>query len=89
MSAEPVDPFASIQGYADMDEVEEIRAAFYNRPWEDPTRFQDGFRILLGAVVAITEGSAADPRARATQALRRVMRRVVIGEDQAEVDRHE
>jgi len=72
------------------EEFTEICEAFYDRPWEDPTRYQDGFAILLGVVGSIAVGGGSGPWAsqEATQALRRVMQRVVRGEIEAEVNRH-
>jgi len=71
------------------EEVEAIKQAFYNRPWEDPTRYQDGFAILFGVMgsIAVADGTREWSQQEATQALRRVLRRVLHGEDQAEVDR--
>lgn len=80
---EPAEP-----SYADAEECDAISTEVFNRAWEDPARFPECTRILLNAVAIIAEGVAVDPRQRATQALRRVQRRVLIGEDQAEVDRH-
>jgi len=77
------------QPLATPEEVDAIGEAFYDRPWEDPTRYQDGFAILFGVMgsIAVADGSRGWSQQEATQALRRVMRRVLIGEDQAEVDR--
>lgn len=77
------------QPLATPEEVEAIKDAFYDRPWEDPTRYQDGFHILFGAMraIAITGASREWTQQEATQALRRVMQRVLRGEVQAEVDR--
>jgi hypothetical protein len=72
------------------DEFEAITKAFYDRPWEDATRYQDGFSILLGVVgsIAVGGGSGEWASHEATQALRRVMARVLRGEMDAEVNRH-
>lgn len=71
------------------EEVDAIREAFYDRPWEDPTRFQDGFRILFVAVASIASGYVpGGEQHRATQALRQLMARTLDGEEQAEVNRH-
>lgn len=88
MSAELVDPFAPAPEPLQEDEFEEIAKAFYYRPWEDPTRYQDGFAILLGVVgsIAVGGGSGVWASQEATQALRRVMQRVVRGEMEAEVE---
>lgn len=71
------------------EEVEAIGEAFYDHPWEDPTRYQDGFAILFGVIgsIAVADGTREWSQQEATQALRRLMRRVRHGEDQAEVDR--
>jgi hypothetical protein len=71
-------------------EFQRIANAFYDRPWEDPTRYQDGFATLLGVVGAIAVGGGSGEWAshEATQALRRLMARVLHGEEQAEVNRH-
>lgn len=73
------------------DEFEAIGERFSDRPWEDPTRYQDGFLILFGVMgsIAVAGGTREWCEQEATQALRRVMRRVVVGEDQAEVNRHD
>lgn len=70
-------------------EVESISDAFYDRPWEDPTRYQDGFAILFGVMgsIATAGGSREWSEQEATQALRRVMRRVLHGETEADVER--
>jgi hypothetical protein len=77
------------QPLATPEEVAEIRKAFYDHPWEDPTRYQDGFAILFGVMgsIAVADGSREWSQQEATQALRRVLRRVLRGEEQAEVDR--
>jgi len=85
----PVAAPPAAQPLANPEELEAISEAFYNRPWEDPTRYQDGFAILFGVMgsIAVADGSREWSQQEATQALRRVMRRVLIGEDQAEMDR--
>lgn len=89
MSAELVDPFAPRAEPLQEDEADLILQAVNNRPWEDPLRYQDGFRILFVAVASIASGYVPDgEQHRATQALRQVMRRVLHGEEQAEVNRH-
>jgi len=91
MSAELVDPFApATQPPLVEGEFDAIREAFYDRPWEDPTRYQDGFAILFGVMgsIAVADGSRGWSQQEATQALRRVMQRVLRGEMQAEVDHH-
>jgi hypothetical protein len=72
------------------EEVTAIREAFYDHLWEDPTRYQDGFAILFGVMgsIAVAGGSREWSEQEATQALRRVMARVLRGEMQAEVDHH-
>jgi hypothetical protein len=72
------------------EEFEAISEAFYDRPWEDPTRYQDAFAILFGVMgsIAVADGTRQWSQQEATQALRRVMRRVQHGDQQAEVDRH-
>jgi hypothetical protein len=71
------------------EEADLIREAFYDRPWEDPTRYQDCFRILYVAAASIASGYVPGrEQHRATQALREVMQRVVHGEMEAEVNRH-
>lgn len=85
MSAELVDPFAPAVEPLQEGEVDAIREAFYSKPWEDPTRYQDGFRILFVAMAGIAEGRGSEQSA--TQALRRVMQRVLRGEMEAEVNR--
>jgi hypothetical protein len=72
------------------EEFTAITEAFYDHPWEDPTRYQDGFSILLGVVgsIAVGGGSGEWASHEATQALRRVMARVLRGEMDAEVNRH-
>lgn len=72
------------------NEFHAISKAFYDKPSEDPTRYQDGFSILLGVVgsIAVGGGSGEWASHEATQALRRVMARVVRGEMDAEVNRH-
>ena len=71
------------------EEFTEICDAFYDRPWEDPTRYQEGFAILFACMgsIAVGDGSAEWCAQEATQALRRLMRRVQFGEEQAEVNR--
>lgn len=71
------------------EEVEEIAEAFYDHPWEDPTRYQDCFRLLFGVMgsIAVADGTREWSQQEATQALRRVMARVLHGEEQAEVNR--
>jgi hypothetical protein len=71
------------------EEVKAISEAFYDHPWEDPTRYQDGFAIMFGVMgsIAVAGGTREWSEQEATQALRRVMARVVRGEMQAEVDR--
>lgn len=79
-----------VQPLATPEEFAEITDAFYDRPWEDPTRYQDGFAVLIGVVGAIAVGGGSGEWAshEATQALRRLMTRVLHGEEQAEVNRH-
>jgi len=86
VSAELVDPFAPAVEPLQEGEADDILTAFYDRVWDDPTRLQDGFRILFVAMVGVAEGRSGEQEA--TQALRRVMARVVRGEMQAEVDHH-
>jgi hypothetical protein len=76
------------QPLATPEEVQEISEAFYDHPWEDPTRYQDGFAILFGVMrsIAVADGSRGWSQQEATQALRRVMRRVLHGEEQARTD---
>lgn len=70
-------------------EMDRIRDAFYDRPLEDPTRYQDCFRILYVAAASIASGYVPGrEQHRATQALREVMQRVIHGEMEAEVNRH-
>jgi len=89
MSAELVDPFAPRAEPLQEDEADEILRAVNDRPWEDPNRYQDAFRILYVAAASIASGYVPGrEQHRATQALREVMKRVVIGEMQAEVDHH-
>lgn len=78
------------QPLATPEEVAEISAAFYDRPYEDPTRYQDGFAILFGIMgsIAVADGTREWSQQEASQALRRVMSRVRHGEMQADVDRH-
>lgn len=73
------------------EEFAAIKERFLDRPWEDPTRYEDGFNILFGIMgsIAVAGGTREWCEQEATQALRRVMRRVVVGEDQAEVSRHD
>jgi hypothetical protein len=80
------DPMTTLQP----GEFEAIKEAFYDHIWEDRARQGDGFAILFGVMGSIASpgGTREWARAEATQALRRVMRRVLIGEDQAEVDNH-
>jgi hypothetical protein len=71
------------------EEVDAILEAVKDHAWEDPTRYQDAFRILYVAAASIASGYVPGrEQHRATQALREVMQRVVIGEMQAEVDHH-
>jgi len=71
------------------EEVEAILEAVNDRPWEDPTRYQDAFRILYVAAASIASGYVPGrEQHRATQALRQVMARVIQGEMDAEVDHH-
>jgi hypothetical protein len=72
------------------EEFAEICDAFYDRPWEDPTRDRAAVSILLGVVgsIAVGGGSGEWASHEATQALRRVMARVLRGEMDAEVNRH-
>jgi hypothetical protein len=90
MSAELVDPFAPPVEPLQEGEFDAIKEAFYDRPWEDPTRYQDGFAILFGVMgsIAVAGGTREWSEQEATQALRRVMARVVHGEMQAEVNHH-
>lgn len=72
------------------EEFQEICEAFYDRPWDDLTRYQDAVSILFGVMgsIAVGGGSGEWASHEATQALRRVMKRVRHGEMQAEVDHH-
>jgi hypothetical protein len=89
MSAELVDPFAPRAEPLQEDEADLILQAVNNHPWEDPTRYQHAFRILYVAAASIASGYVPGrEQQRATQALREVMQRVLIGEMQAEVDHH-
>jgi hypothetical protein len=89
MSAELVDPFAPRAEPLQEGEADEILRVVNDRPWEDPARYQDAFRILYVAAASIASGYVPGrEQHRATQALREVMQRVVIGEMQAEVDHH-
>jgi hypothetical protein len=89
MSAELVDPFAPRAEPLQEDEADLILQAVNSRPWDDPTRYQDCFRILYVAAASIASGYVPGrEQHRATQALREVMQRVVHGEMEAEVNRH-
>lgn len=79
-----------VQPLATPEEFAEICEAFYDRPWEDPTRYQQAVAVLLPIVGAIAVGGGSGEWAshEATQALRRVMTRVRRGEMEAEVNRH-
>ena len=90
MSAELVDPFApQHQPLLQEGEADAILEAVNDRPWDDPTRYQDAFRILFVAAASIGYGYVAgSEQHRATRALRQVMARVLHGEMQAEVDNH-
>jgi hypothetical protein len=88
MSAELVDPFAPRAEPLQEDEADLILQAVNSRPREDPTRYQDCFRILYVAAASIASGYVPGrEQHRATQALREVMARVVCGEMEAEVNR--
>lgn len=89
MSAELVDPFAR-QPLLTEDEYHEITQAFHSRTWEDPQRYQAAVAILLPIMgsIAVGGGSADWCAHEATQALRRVMQRVLRGEMDAEVEHH-
>jgi hypothetical protein len=85
----PVEPFPFEQPLLQEDEADLIREAFYDKPWEDPTRYQDCFRILYVAAASIASSYVPGrEQHRATQALREVMQRVVHGEMETEVNRH-
>lgn len=74
------------------EEYDEITGAIYNRLWDDPTRIPDCFAI---AYAALGTFAVAEPgldgeyvRREAAQAIRRMMRRVLDGELQAETEDH-
>jgi len=71
-------------------EYERILAAFLNRPWDDRKLDSQYIDILLplAGVIASPGGSREWCAYEATQALRRLMARVLHGEEQAEVNRH-
>jgi hypothetical protein len=79
-------PFAELED----GEYERISADFHSREWSVRNRDAAYINILLPLAGAIASpgGSREWARYEATQALRRVQQLTLIGEDQAEVDRH-
>ena len=60
------------------EEVEDIREAVFEAPWEDPARYPECLTIAveaLGAIAVLDTPAAYD----ATQALRRVLQRAKFG----------
>jgi hypothetical protein len=91
MSAELVDPFAPRVEPLQDGEVDRIAEAVKSEAWDDHGRYPEGFWVLFGVMRSIADpgGSREWCQQEATRALRRVMGRVVAGEEQAEVNRHD
>jgi len=71
-------------------EAERIAEAVKNEAWHDHGRYPEGFWTLFAIMRSIAEpgGSRDWAQREAVQALRRLMGRVLHGEEQAEVNRH-
>lgn len=69
-------------------EAERIAEAVKNEAWHDHGRYPEGFWSLFAIMRSIAEpgGSRDWAQREATQALRRLMGRVLAGEEQAEVN---
>lgn len=70
-------------------EAERIAEAVKNEAWHDHGRYPEGFWALFAFVTMVAEpGNSREWAQReATQVLRRIQRRVLHGEEQAEVNR--
>jgi hypothetical protein len=90
MSAELVDPFAPAVEPLEEGEADRIAEAVKNEAWHDHGRYPEGFWTLFGVMRSIAEpgGTREWTQQEAVRVLRRVMRRVVEGEEQIEVNRH-
>jgi len=89
MSAEFVDPFAARVEPLEEGEADRIAEAVKTEAWSDPSRYPEGFWVLFGVMRSIAEpgGTREWTQAEAVRALRRIQRRVLDGELQAEVNR--
>ncbi|MFI6681907.1 hypothetical protein [Kribbella sp. NPDC050470] len=90
MTAELVDPFQPAITPLEEGEADRIAAAVRSEAWDDPSRYPEGFWMLFAIMRSIAEpgGSRDWTQREAVRVLRRVQRRVVDGEHQAEVNRH-
>jgi hypothetical protein len=91
VSAELVDPFAPVVKPLQDGEAERIAEAVKNEAWDDHGRYPEGFWTLFGVMRAIADpgGSREWCQQEATRALRRIQGRVLDGEEQARVNRHD
>lgn len=71
-------------------EAERIAEAVKNEAYYDHGRYPEGFWALFAFVAVVAEpgGSREWAQREATQVLRRIQRRVLHGEEQAEVNHH-
>lgn len=90
MSAELVDPFAPTFQPLEEGEADRIAEAVKNEAWHDHGRYPEGFWTLWAVMRSIAEpgGSRDWSQREAVRALRRVMGRVIDGEEQIRVDHH-
>jgi hypothetical protein len=76
------------QPLATPEEVEGIRDAVFEAPWEDPARFPECMKIAVEALGLISVQSEPYAAQVATQALRSMVRRVKFGGPLDEDVRH-